>query len=176
VIIIRKSAESGPAFPGTMSWRWEGKKIGGKVVSETRHCHKPFTRGVYVVQISQAPEEKRLTTTASAISAPHRHFSQITPRQVLAHPVVGVGALALSLFCTGILLRIMSELAVVMTGVGVLIGEVGEVGTEDEAPEKMKGARVVVGDSGLPRDCSPMFGKSRSSGAQCSGKASLKRG
>lgn len=70
----------------------------------------------------------------------------------------------LSLFGTGSLLRIMSELAVVMTGVGVLVGEVG---TEDEAPEKMKGARVVVGDSGLPRDCSPMFGNSRSSGAQC---------
>lgn len=140
-------------------------KRGGS--SRAHYPQRHRTWGFYVCPGSQTPEENRLTTTARAISAPQRHFSHITWRQVVAQPVPGVGAFAASRGGTGALLRSASAWAAAMTGIGVVDGD-GDTEVDTAVgfivPD---GARVTTGESGFPSDRSPMLGKSRSSGVQC---------
>lgn len=145
-----------------------------KKKKDPRLHHQHCTGGIYIPQKHlkevQEPEENRLTTTAKAINAPQRHFSQMTWRQVVAHPVAGAGGFTVSRFGSGAFLRMTSawRVGVAVTGLGVV--EEGDIGAEVDPPLRGPlGTRVIIGDSGFPRDRSPIFGRSRSSGAQYCG-------
>jgi len=120
-----------------------------KIMMQTRQPHD-----------SHVLDENLETTRANAMRTPHLHFSQIRWRHVAAQPAA---VLSSGLALEGILFAVVD-------GVRTIADD------DDDGEGVGTVASCVTCSLEFPLSFSPMFGKSRSSGEEYSGKISLNRG